>query len=127
MPEFNHGKNLRSLIDIKNINQELSTVFTKYGLTISDTGSDNLTLDLNRFYVVGGPGWLSCRIEIFITARAKIKNIKIPPKQFYVSKRVYFCSLTDNDIKFEKTINEMLAGELSNIIDYIFQQKNRQN
>ncbi len=115
-PSFHHDMNLRNLTDMPLLKDVLSSALEKRGMKVTDNSSNVLTLELNRFYVRGGPGWITCKVEIFITARALIDGISVPPKQFDKSKRVYFCAFSRNDEKFDDTIRGMLSETISDII-----------
>jgi hypothetical protein len=119
LPEHLYGKDIRGKINVSSIYNTVEGGLSKYKVQVNHGSSNALILDLNKFYVWGGPGWFSCKIDILITARGKIDGIRIPPKTFHTRRRVFFCSITNNDERFSDEVSEMMSENLSKIVKYI--------
>jgi hypothetical protein len=124
-PEKHHGRDLRALVDLEQIKRQLAFSLVNIGVNVSSASSNTLTFDLNRFYVWGGPGWFTCKIDISITARAFINGTSIAPRNFNKSERVYFCSFTGNDERFKDKIRQIMGENVSDIIKYVQSEQSR--
>jgi hypothetical protein len=107
----------KSKTDVESLRLSIEEAFRTNGIIPKFDSPNLLTLDVNRFMIVGD-GLVFCKSVVEITARAKIAEKALKPERFIASKNGYFCAFGNSTDKMKDATKEALEEVLNNLMKW---------